>query len=243
MSEFSFRELDEEGLETLEAISKANRFNQWMFDRINPYCKGKILEIGSGIGNISKYHVAAGNDICLTDIRDNYIQFLENKFIDSPADIFKLDIVHEDFDTKFSSHLESYDTVFALNVVEHIKNHELAIQNIHKILKKGGHIIILVPAYQALYNSLDVALEHYRRYTSGSLSKLINSQGFELIKTNYFNAAGMAGWWFTGNILKKKTIPSGQMKIYNSLVPAFKILDKVVLNKVGLSTICVARKI
>lgn len=243
MSEFSFRELDEEGLETLEAISKANRFNQWMFDRIAPYCKGRILEIGSGIGNISKYHVEAGNDISLTDIRDNYIQFLENKFNQTQADIFKLDIVHKNFETAFSEHLESYDSVFSLNVVEHIKDDALAIRNIHKMLKKDGHIIILVPAYQALYNSFDVALEHYRRYTADSLSELIKNEGFELIKTNYFNAAGMAGWWFTGSILKKKTIPGGQMKLYNSLVPAFKILDKVVLNKVGLSTICVAKKV
>ena len=53
MSEFSFKEIDEEGMETLKAISEANKFNEWMYERIAPDCSGKILEIGSGIGNIS----------------------------------------------------------------------------------------------------------------------------------------------------------------------------------------------
>jgi len=41
---------DEKGYQTLEVIAKADKFNQWMFETIRPYCRGSILEIGSGIG-------------------------------------------------------------------------------------------------------------------------------------------------------------------------------------------------
>ena len=55
MQDFQFKEIDKEGWETLLAISKADRFNRWMYDIIQPFIKGNILEIGSGIGNISQY--------------------------------------------------------------------------------------------------------------------------------------------------------------------------------------------
>ena len=52
--QYTTKLIDEEGLETLNAIANANLFNEWMYSRIAPYCSGHILEIGSGIGNISR---------------------------------------------------------------------------------------------------------------------------------------------------------------------------------------------
>ena len=62
MKEFQFKVEDKEGLNTLETISKADKFNRWMFDTISPYCKGRILEIGSGIGNISQFFINVNAD-------------------------------------------------------------------------------------------------------------------------------------------------------------------------------------
>ena len=59
------KEIDLEGLETLNVIEKANKFNKWMYDTIKPHCKGKILEIGSGIGNISEYFIKDNQNIVL----------------------------------------------------------------------------------------------------------------------------------------------------------------------------------
>jgi 2-polyprenyl-3-methyl-5-hydroxy-6-metoxy-1,4-benzoquinol methylase len=240
---FEFKPLDIEGEETLMAIAAADLFNQWMFDTIKPYCKGKILEIGSGIGNISSIFIKENYVLTLSDIRDHYCERLTHQFIHFPncEKVINLDLVDENFDLKYSHLLESFDTVFALNVVEHIYDHKLAIQNCKKLLRKGGHIIILVPAYNFLYNRFDKELEHYRRYTKASLSEII-SPTFTIIHEQYFNFIGMFGWYFSGRILNKKTIPKGQMKIYNKLVPIFKIIDKIVLNKMGLSVIKVGRK-
>lgn len=242
MSEFTFKEIDQEGLETLKSISEANQFNEWMYDRISPFCDGKILEIGSGIGNISEYFVRDKKNIHLTDIRDNYLDFLKNSFENRVERIEKMDVVVDSFESDFKDDLGTYDAVFALNVVEHIEDDHKAISNIYKLLKPTGKIIILVPAYQFLYNSFDKALEHYRRYNRKNLSELIHGNGFDIVKCDHFNFAGMFGWFLSGHILKKETIPSGQMKLYNSLVPIFKVVDKVVMNKMGLSVVCVGEK-
>ncbi|WP_338409377.1 class I SAM-dependent methyltransferase [uncultured Flavobacterium sp.] len=233
------KEIDLEGLETLNVIEKANKFNKWMYDTIKPHCKGKILEIGSGIGNISEYFIKDNQNIVLSDLRDNYIEIAKNKFAN---EVLKIDLVDADFDTKYSNLVGTFDTVFALNVVEHIKDDLQAIANCKKLLKKGGHLIILVPAYQSLYNQFDVELEHFRRYTHKSLKKIINANQLNIKKTFSFNVIGILGWYVTGSILKKKTIPEGQMGLFNKLVPIFKLADLLTFKKIGLSVICFSVK-
>jgi len=241
---FLFPELDKVGESTLDSISSADKFNQWMFETILPYSKGEILEIGSGIGNISKLFLKSNFNITLSDIRSSYCSTLLDKFKDEKSfkGVEQMDLTDSKFDEKFQSNFSNFDTVFALNVVEHIKDDRLAITNGLKLLKKGGHIIILVPSYQWLYNNFDKELEHYRRYNLSRLSKIFNPEKTEIIHKQYFNLMGIFGWFVSGKILGKKEIPSGQMSLYNKLVPVFKILDKLSLNKIGLSSIVVARK-
>jgi 2-polyprenyl-3-methyl-5-hydroxy-6-metoxy-1,4-benzoquinol methylase len=235
----SKKEIDLEGLETLNVIEKANKFNKWMYETIKPYSKGRILEIGCGIGNISEFFIRDNFNIVLSDLRDNYIEIVKNKFSN---EVFKIDLVDVDFDTKHKDLIGTFDTVFALNVVEHIKDDHKAIENCKKLLKNQGHLIILVPAYQALFNNFDVELEHYRRYTQKSLKQLIKANQLNIIKTFSFNVIGILGWFVSGSILKKKTIPEGQMGLFNTLVPVFKLADILTLKKIGLSVICISVK-
>ena len=236
---FVFKELDMEGMATLEAIANAPRFNEWMYTVTSSRLTGRVLEIGSGIGNISEQYLQDGRKLMLSDIRENYCEYLERKFEQEPtcAGVRLIDLVHPNFDSEYVDLLETFDGVFALNVVEHIADDILALANAKKLLRKGGRLVILVPAYQALFNEFDRSLEHYRRYTEGSLKKVFQKNNFQIVHSQYFNFAAIAGWWFSGNILKKKTIPTGQMRIYNMLVPIFKIVDKFVLNRVGISVI------
>ncbi len=239
-----FLEKDEFGLETLDTIAQADKFNTWMYQTIAPFCKGNILEIGSGIGNISAFFLKDNHQIFLSDIREGYCTKLESKFKNHSnflgTDI--IDLTDPDFDTKYKNHLEKYDTVFALNVVEHIQNDTLALQNCHKLLTKNGSAVILVPSYQNLFNQFDTELGHYRRYTKTTLSKVFLNSGFEITHKQHFNFIGILGWFVSGQILKKKTIPKGQMKFYNTLVPIIKIIDKIIFNSIGLSTIIVGNK-
>jgi 2-polyprenyl-3-methyl-5-hydroxy-6-metoxy-1,4-benzoquinol methylase len=240
--EFQFKDIDHEGMETLEAISGAVRFNTWMFDTIKPYVKGDVLEIGSGIGNMSSIALQHTQDLTISDIRDNYCSYLSNHFGDQVKDVLKMDIIDPDFDQKHQALFGSFDTVFALNIVEHVKDDVAAMKNIKKLLKPGGKAVILVPAYQSLYNNFDKELEHYRRYTLQSLTKILRPITTALFIGNILIFSPFFGWWFSGNVLKKKTVPSGQMKLFDTLVPAFKVVDKVLGNKIGISAIVVGEK-
>lgn len=242
MESFEFKEVDEEGLDTLDVVGQADRFNKWMYETIRPHVQGKILEVGSGTGNITKYFLEEKADIYLSDIRDNYCDILKQKFdgLDEGR-VIKMDLTDTEFDQKFGEMFGTFDAVYALNVVEHIKDDSLALANIKKLLKNEGQVVILVPAYQTLYNTFDEALEHYRRYTKSRLEKLI-SENYEVVKSQYFNAIGILGWFLNGNILRKKIIPSGQMKLYNKVIPISRVVDKVILNQMGLSVITIGKK-
>ncbi len=239
MLDFHYKEIDVDGQATLEAIDKADNFNEWMYQTIKPYCKGRVLEIGSGIGNISRYFLRDNFDITFSDIRTSYCDVLLQKF---PASkILEIDLVDANFDTKFANLFNMFDAVYALNVVEHIKDDNLAIANAKKLLKENGNLIILVPAYQFLYNRFDTVLEHYRRYTKSSLNALLGKH-FEIMHAQYFNFIGTFGWFFSGSVLKKNTVPAGQMSLFNKLVIVFKLADKILFNKAGLSVISVGKK-
>lgn len=236
MSEFEYKEIDKEGWDTLDAIAEADKFNEWMYSTIKPYCRGKILEIGSGIGNISKFFIDDKADITLSDIRPVYCDVLKKKF-PQVHNVIEMDLTHISFDIVYSEFIGKYDTVFALNVVEHIKDDQLAIRNCYKLLKTTGKLVILVPAYTTLYNRFDRELEHFRRYTKKGLNRLLMSSGFTIQHSQYFNFMGIPGWYISGKLQQNKTIPKGQMSLYNKLVPLFKLVDKILLNKAGLSVI------
>ena len=244
METIEFAEVDRIGEVTLDAISEAEKFNKWMFDVILPFSKGRVLEIGSGIGNISAHFLNAGFNIHLTDIRYQYCNRLNTRFDSEPlflgAEI--MDLVDPEFDSKFATQFQTYDTIVALNVIEHIKDDLTAIANCKKLLKTGGHLIILVPSYDALYNKFDVELGHYRRYRKSSLSALFQKNDLEILTKRYFNLAGILGWFVTGHLQENESIPRSQMKLYNKLVPLFKLIDRISFNRVGLSTIVVGRK-
>lgn len=231
------------GLTTLQHLSEAERLNQWMFETILPYAHGRVLEIGSGIGNISSQFVRAGVPIALSDLDAQYCRILHNRF-DSESlvrGIHQIDLAHPSFEKVYRDLLGQFDTVFALNVVEHIADDRLAISNARSLLAPKGRLIILVPAYSILYNGIDKGLDHYRRYTQKSIRQLLSGQ-FEVLRTWYFNLAGIFGWFFSGNVLGKTTLPAGQLSLYNKFVPLFRVADAVTFHQAGLSVIAVGQK-
>jgi len=233
---------DQPGLETLELFANAPHFNQWLYENISHYCQGSILEIGSGIGNISKLLLQQNGSITLSDLRIEYCEQLRLHFgqYKNLLDILRIDLSLPDFANIYPKLLQQFDTVIALNVIEHIEDDKLVINNCKKLLKPGGRIIILVPAFFKLYNSFDEELGHFRRYDKKSLATLLQSQQLKIINIEYFNCAGILGWWFTGSVLKRKIIPRNQLDIYEKMVPLFRFFDKLLLKRIGLSVIAVA---
>jgi 2-polyprenyl-3-methyl-5-hydroxy-6-metoxy-1,4-benzoquinol methylase len=230
---------DERGYQTLEVIAKADKFNQWMFETIRPYCHGHVLEIGSGIGNISRLFLRARYSITLSDSDEFYVDQLKKNF--AGADIVSIDLVHENFHEKYAHLFQAFDTVVYLNVLEHIKDDDQAIENCRRLLKPGGSMVVLVPAYDFLFSKMDKELQHYRRYTSKKLAALVSKKNFFVKKLFYFNALGILAWMY-GKFFGLQSIPPKKMGLFDDMVPLAKFIDRILFRKAGLSVIMVAQK-
>lgn len=230
------------GCNALERMADAPNFNHWMYQTIAPFMHGKILEVGSGIGNISSYFFQDEKNITLTDYDEAYVELLKEKFSNYKSKkIFQMDIADTSFKEKNKLLENCFDAVFLLNVLEHIEDDGTAIENCNFLLKQKGCLLILVPAYSFLFSEMDRLLGHYRRYTAASLNKIVSSHGLTVEKTFYFNTLGIAGWWWN-KFFNLAEISQKKMRVYNRLIPFAKLFDKIVFHKTGLSVITIAKK-
>lgn len=244
MKPTTYNDADPIGEETLAVISQAGAFNRWMYTTIAPWCQGKLLEIGSGVGNLSQFFLAKEQFIHLTDLRAGYCAQLEEQFGEHPhcLGVSQVDLVAPDFETRYADLLGQFDSVFALNVVEHIEDDLLALANARLLLRQGGRLVILVPAYQWLYTKIDQGLGHYRRYTVPTLSQAMTQAGLTVVHQQYFNAMGILAWWISGKLQRNEQIPEGQMQLYNTFVPIFKGIDALVGRRLGLSAVAIGER-
>lgn len=247
--QYLFREInasmssDPAGEHTLRIIAQADKFNHWIYKTIQPHLKGSILEIGSGIGNISQYLVRDGFSITLSDYNPDYCRYLEQRFGRHPnvKAIVTIDLQDADFYKKYETLKEQFDTIYLLNVVEHLADDSKAVAYCRYLLKNAGTLIILVPAFQFLYCRLDKNLGHFRRYTTKQLKTLLHD-GFKITHNQYINAVGVAGWLLYGKVLQNPLLQQQEMQAYNKLVPLAKFIDPFFNRLFGLSVMVTAQK-
>ena len=81
---------------------------------------------------------------------------------------------------------EVYDVILAIDVVEHIRNDQQFLDLLKDHMKSNGLIIICVPAFQLLWSSHDIYLEHYRRYRKRNLTLIMRRSNLKILESGYF---------------------------------------------------------
>ncbi|MGZ3524604.1 MAG: glycosyltransferase [Thermodesulfobacteriota bacterium] len=223
---------------TLQRMKKLHRYNHWIFCTFRPFLGRRVLEIGSGIGNITKF-LLDRDLVVATDVEPKYLDLLKNTF----GKYKKFVIEHFDISgtEKERYHSLHIDSVICFNVLEHIEQDEKSLTTIHDLLEPKGRLLLLVPSHSWLYGSLDRNLGHHRRYEKQALKNKLEAVGFKVIFLKYFNRIGILGWFLSSRILHRKKLPSLQLRIYNLLVPFFK-LEKFFPLPFGTSLLAVAQK-
>ena len=231
---------DPVGAATLEQLAEAGRYNRWMFERLQPWIGRRVLEVGSGIGNLSAF-LLDRDRLVLTDTRPEYLNRLRARFGNGGRGHIAVTRLYLPDDDRVLSG-EQFDTVICLNVLEHVEDDVGALRAIRKLLTPGGRLILLVPSLRALYGSLDRALGHYRRYTRRELTEKFTRAELHMRHMEYFNLAGVPGWWFTGRVLRRAMIPAGSLSLYDALVPLFK-LERFLPWRIGQSLIAIGEAV
>lgn len=216
-----------------------DRVDQWLYEEIAPYLGRRILEVGCGLGNFMPHFLE--RDLYVgTDISAESIATLAARYGGHANVAFLVaDAASDEF-----TDLRRFDvdTVFSLNVFEHIEDDVKAMAAVWQVLPRGGTFILVVPAHRWLYGATDRAIGHNRRYTKSALALSLGHLGFECVRQKYINALGALGWFVSGRVFRHQTPPSGQLRLFNAIVPLIKHLERIVEPPFGISLMTVARK-
>ena len=230
--------VDAYGSQILARLSRAPQFNAWMADTIRPYCGSRVLEIGSGVGNLTQRLIPRRKYV-VSDINPLYLQTLATLQADRPY--LKASFCDVSDIATYPKSEGPFDTVICLNVIEHVLDDKASLLNIRSVLEEGGRAIVLVPQGQWNYGTLDEVLGHHRRYSKDGLRKLAEECGFEVKHMLEFNRIGTIAWYLNGKIMRRRNFGLGQILILNALTPIFRRIDRL-LPMASLSLIAVLER-
>jgi len=221
-------------------MSKAVNYFAWQGRLVKPELGRRVVEVGCGIGNFTGMLLDRDAVISI-DIEPECVARLKDRYPNrANLQAFVCDAG--------SAELESLavfrpDTCVCLNALEHIAEEEKALQGMASILNPGGVIVLLLPAFQALYGPIDRNLSHYRRYSRDLIVAMALLAGMRIKKLHYVNFAGFFGWWINSHIFRREEQSERQIRIFDRyLVPALSRLESWVKPPFGQSLFVVLEK-
>ncbi len=225
----------------LAQMAKATNYMAWQFQLIKPHLGRSILEIGGGIGNFTALLAECADQVI--SIEPNQHCFA--KLIEKTAHLKNVtvhDTTAEDLANLIPKEYRA-DTVVCMNVLEHLRDDELAINTFGRYLRRGGNLVLINPAVPWIFGDIDRKLGHYRRYSRQSTLDLLAATGLKPVKLRYFNFIGVWGWWWNARVAKAETQSDIQIRIFDKLiVPVASRLESLVPLPVGQSLFVVAEK-
>jgi SAM-dependent methyltransferase len=225
--------------EELDALAGADNYHRWIARRFAPYLGGRIVEAGAGIGTFAAAlrRVAPTSALTLVEPASNNYPHLALRHGGDP----RCRTVHGYLADAGAD--GGADTVVAVNVLEHVEDDREFLRTAHRLLVPGGHLLIHVPAMPSLYGTLDEAFEHHRRYARSELGERLRAAGFEVLKLSYSNLPGIAAWWFTGRVLRRRTLGSRATLLYDRvMIPLIAAAERIASPPLGQSLIAIARR-
>lgn len=227
------------GIKTLEVLEGADNYNAWIASRIRSYIKSPAIEIGAGTGNISSFFTNI-KELVLTDSDSGLIKHLVKKFEK------KGNVISEvlDIESNLYRVKKHFNTVYSVNVLEHIKDDNKALRNMNQLLLKGGNVVILVPAKKKAYKKLDKHLGHYRRYEMEELKRKLVNSGFQVKSLCYFNIVGLLSWFVRDFVEGDQPhLKPSHIKIFDTIVPLLRLIEPKKTLPIGISIIAVGKKL
>lgn len=124
-----------------------------------------VLDVGCGTGAVMEHMKSLGYEAFGVDMSPEALQYCQAKKLTVTLGTAE-SIAYPD---------ASFDVVLALDVLEHVSDHQAAVKEIARILKPGGIFVATVPAHPWLFSYHDVALHHVRRYRRAEFTQILET--------------------------------------------------------------------
>lgn len=226
----------------LDSLAEAVRYQNWIVEQFAPFVRGKVLEVGAGIGTMADHWVRLADEVHLIEPARNLFSALQERFTSVPSVRLYSDVLDRVIDANGACLQGSFDAVIMVNVLEHIQDDAQIMKTLATLLKPDGHLLIFVPAMPVLYGSLDRRFGHYRRYTKSSLMALTSQVRFHIVRLYYFDLLGVAPWWLVNRVIGANSLNRSSALLYDRyVVPVGRMLEKWLKPPLGKNLVLIAR--
>ena len=225
--------------EELVLFQQATHWKKYFSRQIKPYIKGNVLEVGAGIGSTTLLLNDGSPGPWLMLEPDAQLSAQLKSKIETNLLPANCRLQTGTLDELSSS----FDTIIYIDVLEHIEKDGEEMKKAARLLRAGGHMVVLSPAFQFLYSPFDKAIGHYRRYNRKKLRN-ITPDGLQLISNRYYDTVGFFAAFINKLFLRQKYPTLYQVKFWdNWMIPVSRISDKLLLHSFGKTIITVWKKI
>ncbi|MBS1583320.1 MAG: methyltransferase domain-containing protein [Bacteroidetes bacterium] len=224
--------------EELDLFQHATNWKTYFASRLKPYVRGRVLDAGCGMG-VNADHLWNPQVTDWTFLEPDP-RLLEQV----PAHVRTPALAHARRMNGTTSSLagERFDTILYLDVIEHIEDSADELRRAYELLQNGGHLLILVPAFNHLYSPFDKAIGHFRRYDKRILKAELPPELIR-VRTEYLDSLAfflsLANKWFL-----KQAAPQLKQVLFwdRTIVPLSRVADPLFLHAFGKSLVAVCRK-
>lgn len=219
------------------ALQEANNYRAALARDFSPFLKGRVIEIGAGIGQITtglKQLDGVDELLCVEPDAGFCNAFRARhpgqRLIEGTINQVPLDA--------------GWNAILSINVLEHIQNDEQELEAYRRLLEaKRGSLCLFVPARPEIYAPIDKDFGHHRRYTRAELAGKLEAAGFDAVRLRYFNFVGYFAWWFNFCLLKKRGFDAGAVRLFDRLIfpPVYWCESRLCPPPIGQSLLAVVR--
>ena len=212
----------------------------WWFKVRSNIIEDKVRTLTNGLNNLNILNIGVATGKT-TEMLSQYGNVLSVEYDKDCCEFLKEELNIEVINgsiTELPFNDNSFDLVFALDVIEHIEDDQKGINEMHRVCKKNGVVFITVPAFMSLWSEHDEVNQHYRRYVLSEIKSLFKHFSGLEVYSSYFNSVLFIPIYlirFLMNIFKKN------QKSVNSNKSDFEVLNNSLLNKIAYSIFSIER--
>jgi len=220
--------------EVLEGLATAVNHRRWFVELALPHLGEHPIEVGSGLGYYATDWAPHFERFTATEADPDRLVLLKDKLKGYPnIDVRQLLLPSEESG--------QYSGAVSYNVLEHIEDHVGALRSMRQLVRPGGRIVLIVPAFPFAMSPVDIATGHVRRYTKKSMRAALTEAGLTVEKVKYVNALGLLGYYMATSVFKLVPKEGPMVKFYDRFVlPVTKAGEKLVPMPFGQSVFAVA---
>jgi SAM-dependent methyltransferase len=217
------------------ALSEARNYRASIVKTFAPFLSGRVCEVGAGIGQITEQvlRLPSVSEVVAVEPDTEF----QKTFRERLPNVSLINGTTSDLDDS-----EVFDAALMVNVLEHIEDDVGELNRLHKRLgERKGHICILVPARQELYSKLDAHFGHFRRYSRSELREKLETAGFKVRYSIYFNFIGYFAWLVRFKLMGSLRFDPKQVRFFDRAIfpPCHWIESRLLRPPLGQSVVAV----